>query len=60
VLEELKTILGHFPGESEVLLVMKTGQGMRELQFGREYRVRRSAGLDAEIDTLLGTAARAA
>ena len=60
VVEELKTILGHFPGESEVLLVMKTRQGIRELQFGREYRVRRSAGLDAEIDALLGTAARAA
>ncbi|HSD23818.1 MAG TPA: DNA polymerase III subunit alpha [Solirubrobacterales bacterium] len=60
VIEELKTILGHFPGDSEVLLVMKTRQGIRELQFGREYRVRRSAGLDAEIDALLGTAARAA
>ncbi len=60
VVEELKTILGHFPGDSEVLLVMKTRQGLRELQFGREYRVRRSAGLDAEIDALLGSAARAA
>jgi DNA polymerase-3 subunit alpha len=60
VVEELKTILGHFPGDSEVMLVMKTRQGVRELQFGREYRVRRSAGLDAEIDALLGTAARAA
>jgi DNA polymerase III subunit alpha len=60
VVEELKTILDHFPGDSEVLLVMKTRQGMRELQFGREYRVRRSAALDAEIDALLGGAARAA
>jgi hypothetical protein len=56
----LKTILSHFPGDSEVLLVMKTRQGVRELQFGREYRVRRSAALDAEIDALLGGAARAA
>jgi DNA polymerase-3 subunit alpha len=60
VIEELKTILGHFPGDSEVLLVMKTRQGVRELQFGREYRVRRSAALDAEVDALLGGAARAA
>jgi DNA polymerase III subunit alpha len=60
VIEELKTILGHFPGQSEVLLVMKTREGDRELQFGREYRVRRSAGLDAEIDALLGAASRAA
>jgi DNA polymerase III subunit alpha len=60
VLEELKTILSHFAGDSEVLLVMKTRDGMRELRFGRDYRVRRSAALDAEIDTLLGGAARAA
>ena len=60
LIEELKTILGHFPGDSEVLLVMKTREGVRELQFGREYRVRRSAALDAEIDALLGGAARAA
>jgi DNA polymerase-3 subunit alpha len=60
VIEELKTVLGHFPGESEVLLVMSTRDGSRELRFGSEYRVRRSAGLDAELDALLGTAARAA
>jgi DNA polymerase III subunit alpha len=60
VIEELKTILGHFPGSSEVLLVMQTRQGTRELQFGREYRVRRSAALDAELAALLGTASQAA
>jgi DNA polymerase III subunit alpha len=60
LVEELKVILGHFPGDSEVILVMKTREGIRELRFGREYRVRRSAGLDAELDTLLGGAARAA
>jgi DNA polymerase III subunit alpha len=60
VIEELKTILGHFPGDSEVMLMMRTRQGIRELKFGRDYRVRRSAALDAELDALLGTAARAA
>ncbi|HEY1238350.1 MAG TPA: DNA polymerase III subunit alpha, partial [Solirubrobacterales bacterium] len=60
VIEELKAVLGNFPGDSEVFLVMKTRQGLRELQFGHEYRVRRSAGLDAELDALLGGAARAA
>jgi DNA polymerase-3 subunit alpha len=60
VIEELKSVLSHFPGDSQVLLLMKTRQGPRELQFGREYRVRRSAALDAEIDALLGGAARAA
>ena len=60
VIEELKNVLENFPGDSEVLLVMKTRQGIRELQFGHEYCVRRSAALDAEIDALLGGAARAA
>jgi hypothetical protein len=39
---------------------MKTREGSRELRFGRDYRVRRSAGLDAELDALFGAAARAA
>jgi DNA polymerase III subunit alpha len=60
MIEELKVVLGHFPGDSEVILVMKTREGIRELRFGREYRVRRSAALDAEIDGLLGGATRAA
>src|SRR4051812_35899563 len=60
VIEELKTILGQFPGSSEVMLVMETRQGTRELRFGRDYRVRRSAALDAELAALLGTASRAA
>ena len=60
LIEELKGILTHFPGDCEVLLVMKTRDGARELRFGREYRVRRSAGLDAELDALLGAGSRAA
>src|SRR4051812_29290232 len=60
LVEELKVILGHFPGDAEVILVMKTREGTRELRFGREYRVRRSAGLDAELDALLAAATRAA
>jgi DNA polymerase-3 subunit alpha len=60
LVEELKVILGNFPGDAEVVLVMKTREGTRELRFGREYCVRRSAGLDAELDALLGAATRAA
>ena len=60
LIEELKVILGHFPGDSEVVLVMKTREGPRELRFGSGYRVRRSAGLEAELDALLGAATRAA
>ena len=60
LIEELKVILGHFPGDSEVVLVMKTREGPRELRFGSGYKVRRSAGLDAELDALFGAATRAA
>ncbi len=60
LIEELKLILGHFPGDSEVVLVMKTREGPRELRFGSGYKVRRSAGLDAELDAVLGAATRAA
>jgi DNA polymerase III subunit alpha len=60
VLEELKAVLRNFPGDTEVLLVMDTRQGSRELQFGSEYRVRRCAGLDAELVALLGAGSRAA
>jgi DNA polymerase-3 subunit alpha len=60
LIEELKTIFEHFPGDAEVLLEMETRQGLRRLRFGGEYRVRPSAALDAELDALLGTAARAA
>ena len=53
-------VIAHDSKAGEVVLVMKTREGTRELRFGREYRVRRSAGLDAELDALLGAAIRAA
>jgi DNA polymerase-3 subunit alpha len=60
LIDELKEILAHFPGDSEVILSMRTREGVRELRFGREYQVRRCAGLDAELDALLGAGSRAA
>ena len=60
LIEDLKSILRHFPGEDEVLLVMQTREGFRELRFGRDYRVRRSAALEAEIASLLGSGSQAA
>jgi len=60
LIEDLKSILRHFPGEDEVLLVMHTREGSRELRFGRDYRVRRSAALEAEIASLLGSGSQAA
>jgi DNA polymerase-3 subunit alpha len=60
LIEELKAIFEHFPGDTEVLLEMETRQGLRRLRFGSDYRVRPSAALDAELDALLGAGSRAA
>jgi DNA polymerase-3 subunit alpha len=60
VIEDLKALFETFPGENEVLLEMRTREGVRKLRFGSEYRVTPSAALRAEIDQLLGPAAIAA
>ncbi|HEX6117165.1 MAG TPA: DNA polymerase III subunit alpha [Solirubrobacterales bacterium] len=60
LIEELKSIFSTYPGECEVLLEMQTAAGARRLRFGREYRVRPSAALRAEVDSLLSARALAA
>ena len=34
LLDELKTVFDHFPGDTEVLLEMQTREGPRRLRFG--------------------------
>jgi DNA polymerase-3 subunit alpha len=60
LIAELKSLFETFPGESEVLLEMRTRTGTRKLRFGDGYRVTPSPALRAEIDQLLGPAALAA
>jgi DNA polymerase III subunit alpha len=60
LIEELKCVFESFPGQTEVLLEMRTRDGVRTLRFGREYRVVPSPALRAEIDQLLGPKALAA
>jgi DNA polymerase-3 subunit alpha len=60
LVEDLKGVFDHFPGDAEVLLEMETREGTRRLKFGSEYKVQPSAGLHAELDALLGAGARAA
>ena len=60
LVDELKAVFEHFPGDAEVTLEMETREGTRRLRFGDEYRVRPSAALRAELDALLGAGARAA
>jgi DNA polymerase-3 subunit alpha len=51
---DLKSVLEHFPGETEVLLEMETSAGPRRLRFGSGYRVTLTGAFRAELDELLG------
>jgi DNA polymerase III subunit alpha len=51
---DLKSLLEHFPGQTDVLLEMETSTGLRRLRFGPDCRVSRSRALLAELDELLG------
>ncbi len=54
IIEELKSVFANFPGDAEVVLEMKTREGVRKLRFGTAYKVDASVGLRAEIEDLLG------
>jgi DNA polymerase-3 subunit alpha len=56
VLGDLKELLSGFPGESDVVVELRTTIGRRRLRLGRDFRVQRSAALHAELDALLGDA----
>jgi DNA polymerase III subunit alpha len=60
LIDELKAVFETFPGDSEVLLEMRTREGIRRLRFGSDYRVAYSPALRAELDQLLGPTALAA
>jgi DNA polymerase-3 subunit alpha len=55
-LVELKELIAGFPGESEVVIELKSSVGMRCLRLGPEFRVARGAELHAKLDDLLGAA----
>ena len=59
ILDDLRHVLSSFPGEAEVVLDMRTAGGRRRLRLGPDYRVAPSAGLRAELDALLTSAAAA-
>jgi DNA polymerase-3 subunit alpha len=54
LIAELKALLEHFPGQTDVLLEMGTAAGPRRLRFGSEYRITMSGSFRAELDELLG------
>ena len=58
-LDELKQVLGSFPGESEVVLEISTANGARRMRLGPEFRVAPTPALRAELAQILGPAATA-
>jgi DNA polymerase III subunit alpha len=57
VIEELKSLIGEFPGDAPVVLELDTSAGKKTLRFGPSYRVRPDAGFFAEAKAILGDAA---
>ena len=53
-LDELRHVLGNFPGESDVVLELGSNGGARKLRLGPEYRVSATPSLRAELEHLLG------
>jgi DNA polymerase-3 subunit alpha len=61
VLDDLRELIGRYPGDTEIVLTIQTRTGVRRLKLGPEYKVQaRDAGLRAELDALLPVAAPAA
>jgi DNA polymerase-3 subunit alpha len=57
VIDDLKHILGSFPGECEFVLELQTTLGRKRLRFGKEFRVTATPTLRAELEQILGPAA---
>ncbi|HXA55170.1 MAG TPA: DNA polymerase III subunit alpha [Solirubrobacteraceae bacterium] len=56
VIEELKHVIGNFPGPAEVVLEMDTRTGPRRLRLGEAYRVQPTPTLRAELEQVLAPA----
>jgi DNA polymerase-3 subunit alpha len=56
VIEDLRELLTSFPGEAEVVVELASHAGARRLRLGPDFKVKRTAGLYAELEVLLGSA----
>jgi len=56
VIDELKHVIGNFPGPAEVVLEMDTTAGPRHLRLGDAYRVAPTSTLRAELEQVLAPA----
>ena len=57
IIEELKSLIGEFPGDAPVVLEVQTSEGPKTLRFGPEFKVRPDGDFFAEAKALLGDAA---
>ena len=57
ILDDLKTILSHFPGPCPVEVQVVTARERQHLRFGADFRVDPQTSLFAELKVLLGEAA---
>ncbi len=55
-IDELKHVIGNFPGPAEVVLEMDTTTGPRRLRLGEAYRVEPTPTLRAELEQVLAPA----
>ncbi len=55
-IDDLKQMIEDFPGPAEVLIDMLTSSGTRRLRLGKEYRVRHTPTLRAELEHALAPA----
>jgi DNA polymerase III subunit alpha len=55
-IDDLKQTIEDFPGPAEVLIDMLTSSGTRRLRLGKEYRVRHTQTLRAELEHALAPA----
>ena len=53
MIDELKHVIGSFPGPAEVVLEMDTTAGPRRLRLGAAYRVAPTPTLRAELEQVL-------
>jgi DNA polymerase-3 subunit alpha len=61
LVEELKSVFEHHKGEAEVHLAIRSADGnSRQIKLGKDYRVRPSSGLRAELGHVLGSDSLAA
>jgi DNA polymerase III subunit alpha len=57
IIDDLKSLIGEFPGDAPVLLEVQTSEGPKTLRFGPEFKVRPDGDFFAEAKALLGDAA---